>query len=92
MFVKLKGKTRHGKNRVSQHGEWWEVDETSHLRGKFRENASAEWKPAEPSKTQHLLWSVGCVCNTCKKFGQDWRWVEKVNDPNFDIIEKKENI
>ena len=25
MKVKLKGKTRHGKNRVSQHGDLWEV-------------------------------------------------------------------
>ena len=25
MKVKLKGKTRHGKNRVNQHGEWWVV-------------------------------------------------------------------
>ena len=25
MKVKLKGKTRHGKNRVSQHGDLWKV-------------------------------------------------------------------
>jgi hypothetical protein len=25
MKINLKGKTRHGKNRVNQHGEWWVV-------------------------------------------------------------------
>ena len=25
MKVNLKGKTRHGKNRVNQHGDWWVV-------------------------------------------------------------------
>ena len=25
-LVKLKGKTKHGKQRIKQHGEWWKVE------------------------------------------------------------------
>ena len=81
MFVKLKGKTRHGKNRVQQHGEWWEVE--SEL-------------PSGPNCFGKILpegiglSSVDCPCNTCKKFGQDGRWIATKNDDNFEIIETKE--
>ena len=88
MRVRLKAKSRHGKNRISQHGDLWEVDETSHLKWKWRENSSADWKPAKRSKDSFLLRSIDCECSTCDKWGQDWRWVKRVNDPNFDIIEE----
>lgn len=29
MQVKLKAKSHHGKNRIAQHGEWWEVESVS---------------------------------------------------------------
>ena len=32
-WLKLKGITRHGKNRIHQHGEWWEVDAVGTLTG-----------------------------------------------------------
>lgn len=35
MQIKLKGKTQHGKNRINQHGEWWEVTDLSVRRGLY---------------------------------------------------------
>ena len=32
-LLKLKGKTRHGKNRIQQHGEIWRVERESTFRG-----------------------------------------------------------
>ena len=32
-LLKLKGKTRHGKNRIHQHGEMWRVERESTFRG-----------------------------------------------------------
>ena len=83
MFVKLKGKTRHGKNRVNQHGEWWKVV-------KSRGSGPNPWGKILPDAF-HLR-SVDCPCNTCKKFGQDGRWSAQRNDVNFEIVEQKEAL
>ena len=83
MFVKLKGKTRHGKNRVQQHGAWWEVKQEKDSGPNF-------WGKILPDRLH--LGSVDCPCNTCKKFGQDWRWIAAKNDVNFEIVEQKEVI
>ena len=82
MFVKLKGRTRHGKNRVNEHGEWWKVVHEKDSSPNF-------WGKILPDML-HLS-SVDCSCNTCKKFGQDGRWIATKNDVNFEIIEKKES-
>ena len=80
MFVKLKGKTRHGKNRVQQHGAWWKVEHEV-------DSGPNLWGKILPDRL-HLS-SVDCPCNTCEKFGQDARWIAQINDVNFDVIEKK---
>ena len=81
MFIKLKGKTRHGKNRVNQHGAWWKINNAT-------KSGPNLWGKIEPA-TFHLS-SVECPCNTCKKFGQDARWIAQRNDVNFEIVEQKE--
>ena len=32
-WLKLKGITRHGKNRIHQHGEWWEINTVGTFEG-----------------------------------------------------------
>ena len=73
MKVKLKGKTRHGKNRVSQHGDLWEVvrwvDEKEVGKGFIKfSDAPGPWL---------FLESIKCKCSTCVKWGQDGRWVSE---------------
>ena len=70
--VILSAKTRHGKNRISQHGKWWIVDKLSTDR-LFQGGGGV------------LLKSDKCECPTCQKWGQDWRWVRLKDDPNFEI-------
>jgi hypothetical protein len=42
MRVKLKGKTRHGKNRIKQFGEWWKVERVAE-EVKFPTNDVGPW-------------------------------------------------
>ena len=75
--VILKGKSRHGKNRIQQHGDQWFVQEVGKFNGedammlrsqdrtfpiRSRGNPNEEWK------TVHV---------------HDERWVLLKNDPNF---------
>ena len=85
MKVELKGKSRHGKNRVNQHGTLWEVKGTSlthDSRISFATKAPGPW-----------LWleSIDCKCSTCEKWGQDGRWVSERNDDNFEVTIIEEN-
>ena len=70
----LRGKTRHGKNRVSQHGSRWSV---------VREDDSVLCLDGKPGK---WVVSIDCACSTCEKWGQDGRWIFDKNDPNFEIV------
>jgi hypothetical protein len=76
-IVILQGKTRHGKNRVSQHGERWRV--LSHTPGETKNI----W--GDDLGDMHLE-SVDCPCRTCEKWGQDARWIFENGDLNFGIV------
>ena len=87
MKVELKGKSRHGKNRVNQHGKIWKVvrinEGRDFGRGFIRSsNARGPW---------FWLESIKCKCSTCGKWGQDGRWVSEVGDENFDVTIIEEN-
>ena len=77
LIMKLRGKTRHGKNRVSQHGSRWSV---------VRETDSILCLDNQPGK---WVESIDCSCSTCEKWGQDGRWILDNNDPNFEIMESE---
>jgi len=79
-FVKLKAKSRHGKNRINMHGDLWRVDKI--VDDPRMGNAPGPW-----------LWleSVSCECPVCKKHGQDGRWISERQDENFEIVEWIEN-
>ena len=70
-FVCLTGKTRHGKNRINQHGTRWQVTGDGVFRG----------QPAWQLK------SLGKTEGPANHKTHDQRWVLKQNDPNFDICE-----
>ena len=82
--VILRGKTRHGKNRVREHGDRWVVvrrtEENLGPRFHVPVNASPPW-----------LWleTTDCECSTCEKWGQDGRWVAENNDLNFEILRRE---
>tara|TARA_R100001082_G_C4283442_1_gene124918 strand:+ start:317 stop:583 length:267 start_codon:yes stop_codon:yes gene_type:complete len=87
MRVELKGKSRHGKNRVNQHGNLWKVkrvvDDPNIGKGFIRSSdAPGPW---------FWLESINCKCSTCEKHGQDGRWVSEVRDNNFELIIIEEN-
>ena len=66
-WVLLKGKTRHGKNRINQHGDMWMIEKVSTFQG----------QPAmflrSKNKTEGLKDNKGF----------DTRWVVLRDDPNF---------
>ena len=86
-IVILKAKSRHGKNRIKQHGERWRVKELKPH--KWRPNSRSEWRDWEPEPNTVLLESIDCACPTCEKFGQDWRWIDIRNDSNFEILRRE---
>lgn len=65
--VILKGKTRHGKNRIEQHGDQWFVEEL----GKFN------------GQDAMMLRSAGKTFKLGDNWIRDSRWVLLKNDPNF---------
>jgi len=73
-IVILRGKTRHGKNRVREHGDRWIA---------VRESDSAVCLDGAPGL---LLAADDCNCSACEKWGPDWRWIRKTNDLNFEIL------
>lgn len=66
--VRLQGITRHGKNRINQHGDVWEVVNCS---GKFQGQSAMELK------SLHKTFRVGGESH------HDGRWVLIKDDPNF---------
>ena len=75
--VILTAKSRHGKNRISQHGERWIVTLVSD---------SVKCLDESPGVS---LSSIDCPCRTCDQFGQDARWVLLKNDKNFEITKEE---
>ena len=76
IHVELKGKTKKGKDRIRQHGKVWEVEG----------NTDKLLFPIKNSQGPFLkLRSVMCECNTCKKWGQDWRIISEKNDSDFEV-------
>lgn len=78
--VILSGKTRHGKNRINQHGDRW----------KIREVATFLGQPAVHVESMHNTFSIKVRDAaktkewTTKKL-KDSRWVHLRNDSNFVI-------
>ncbi len=79
LISKLKGKSKKGKDRIRQHGDVWEVCE----------ELDKVLFPTNSSGPFLKLRSVMCECNTCKKFGQDWRIISEKNDSDFEIMETR---
>ena len=70
MKVKLTGKTKHGKNRIAQHGAVWNVIGHDDFRGRDA------WILQSLDKT------MGGFADGSRV--HDMRWVHVVNDDNFD--------
>ena len=68
--ILLKGKTRHGKNRIHQHGDFWIVKNVSRFRGQPAIVVQSDHKTEGPKDNK----------------GFDSRWVLLQNDPNFLIF------
>ena len=66
-WVLLKGKTRHGKNRINQHGDMWVIESVEVFQG----------QPAMMLRSNNK--TEGPKDNT----GFDSRWVLLRDDPNF---------
>ncbi len=79
LISKLKGKSKKGKDRIRQHGDVWEVCE----------ELDKVLFPTNSSGPFLKLRSVMCECNTCKKFGQDWRIISEKNDSDFEVVETR---
>lgn len=71
-WVILVGKTRHGKNRINQHGNKWLVMEVGKFRGQPALSLRSFDKTEGPKDNKVF----------------DSRWVLLQNDPNFSIIYK----
>lgn len=69
--VVLRGKTRHGKNRINQHGDKWLVVKV----GKFKGQPAVALRSFD--KTEGPRNSKGF----------DSRWVLIQDDPNFEIVD-----
>ena len=65
--VLLKGKTRHGKNRINQHGDMWLIEEVSTFQGQPAMFLRSKNKTEGPKDNK----------------GFDTRWVVLRDDPNF---------
>ena len=77
-WVTLSGKTRHGKNRISEHGERWLIKEVKVFQGApamilESENDTFSIRSREAAKTKE--WTTHKT--------KDSRWVLLRNDPNF---------
>ena len=66
-WVVLKGKTRHGKNRIQQHGTEWCIESVSTFNG----------QPAMSLRSRDKTFRLG------DKMINDGRWVLLRDDPNF---------
>ena len=70
-WLKLKGITRHGKNRIQQHGEWWEIDAVGTFDGFTAVRLN--------SRNETFNIGKGRKC-------RDRRWVHVKDDQNFEAI------
>jgi len=83
-IIILKAKTRHGKNRLKQHGECWTVVTRTEL------NLGPNFaKPVNATPPWLWIETTDCECATCEKWGQDGRWISEKNDPNFEILRRE---
>ena len=75
--VILKGKTRHGKNRIQQHGEQWFVKEFGKFCGEdaMMLRSERETFPIRARGNPKEEWKTVMI--------HDERWVLLKNDPNF---------
>ena len=81
-LVILKAKSRHGKNRIKQHGECWVVQDRTD-----REMNFVNLRGSSPGRPPWIsVGSIDCTCQTCEKWGQDSRWISETNDPDFEIV------
>ena len=53
--VLLQGKTRHGKNRLNQHGAFWEIKTVGTFRGQPAVSLQSEHKTEGPKATKALI-------------------------------------
>ena len=68
-WLRLSGKTRHGKNRINQHGSLWLVKSEDTFNGQPAWHVQSMWRTEGPKDNK----------------GFDSRWVLKQNDPNFEV-------
>tara|TARA_R110002074_G_scaffold394940_1_gene582767 strand:- start:324 stop:557 length:234 start_codon:yes stop_codon:yes gene_type:complete len=66
--IRLAGKTRHGKNRIHQHGDIWEIDNVGRFSG--MPAIGLRSMNATEGPRDHKI--------------RDGRWVLISNDPNFE--------
>tara|TARA_B100000287_G_C20580158_1_gene760022 strand:- start:248 stop:505 length:258 start_codon:yes stop_codon:yes gene_type:complete len=66
----LKGKTRHGKNRINQHGPKWKLLSIGKFRGQFAFNLQSERMTEGPRDNKR----------------HDGRWVLMNDDPDFEVV------
>ena len=76
-WVTLRGKSKHGKNRVNQHGSDWLIEEVAVFQG----------QPAMRLKSKNETFSVRARGNSHEEWTShkmhDGRWVLLRDDPNF---------
>ena len=65
--IKLEGTSRHGKNRIAQHGSVWFVEKVDKFLG----------QPAMLLRSKNETFKCG------NRWMHDGRWVLLKNDPNF---------
>jgi len=70
-WVRLKGLTRHGKNRVEQHGDRWEVRQV----GKFN------------GQDALLIESEFCTFKLGERKIRNWTWLNIPEDNDYEIVE-----
>ena len=70
--VRLIGKTKHGKDRIRQHGDVWDVVSVDKRRGQLTFHLRSIHK------------TMGGFADGSRE--HDGRWVQCFNDPNFDIV------
>ena len=76
-WVLLKGKTRHGKNRINQHGDMWLIEEVATFQG----------QPAMRLRSEKETFVIRGRGNSKQEWKttlmHDNRWVLLRDDPNF---------
>ena len=72
-MIKLNGKTRHGKNRVNEHGESWIVMNV----GKFKGSPAVHLRSIDKTFKMGQAWTF------------DGRWVLLNNAPDFEIAQEE---